>query len=47
MDKEQLTELLNIHGIDGLLDVINDEINYAYITGYNKGYDEAWEHIYV
>lgn len=44
MDKEDMINILNQHGIDGLHSVIGDELARAFDTGYGLGYEDGhWE----
>lgn len=39
---KNLLEILNQHGIDGVLSAVHDEIERAYSYGYDVGVDEGW-----
>lgn len=42
MNKEDIINILNQHGIDALYDTMNDTISHAYSSGYAIGYDDGW-----
>lgn len=42
MNKEDIINILNQHGIDVLYDVIDSEINKAYIDGLEQGEHIGW-----
>lgn len=39
---KHLLEVLNQHGLDGMLDVVHDEMECAYNYGYYVGKDDGW-----
>lgn len=44
MNKEDMVNILNQHGIDVLHSVIEDELGKAFDTGYDLGYEDGiWE----
>lgn len=44
MDKEDMINILNQHGIDVLHSVIGDELARAFDAGYDLGYEDGrWE----
>lgn len=44
MDKEDMINILNQHGIDALHSVIGDELARAFDAGYDLGYEDGhWE----
>lgn len=46
MNKEEMINILNYHGIDVLYEVFQDIISDNYADGYNTGYDEGWNAYY-
>lgn len=46
MNKEEMINILNQHGIDVLYEVFQDIISDNYADGYNTGYDEGWNAYY-
>lgn len=44
MNKEDMINILNQHGIDALHSVIEDELGKAFDAGYDLGYEDGiWE----
>lgn len=46
MNKEEMINILNQHGIDVLYEVFQNNIELAYSNGYDCGYTGGWEECY-
>ncbi len=46
MTKETMISIINLHGLDGLYNVICNELEESYQKGFDDGYDDWYDYWY-